>query len=127
MTNALASEQANSQSEEDKHDASDQMPPNRGIIEPVQGELYVSITLIVQTALDLGLVLFILRRDWENIFLTLAVIGLTVFPAFVLRRYRVYVPPEFQLIAAAFVFLTLFLGSARNFYYRFWWWDMVLH
>jgi len=115
MTNALASEQSNSQSEAESHCAAG------------HGRLYVTITLIIQAALALGLVLFMLRRDWENVFLTITVMGLTVFPAFVLRRYRVYVPPEFQLIAAAFVFLTLFLGSARDFYYRFWWWDIVLH
>ena len=26
-----------------------------------------------------------------------------------------------------FVFLSLFLGSAMDFYYHFWWWDLVLH
>jgi hypothetical protein len=55
------------------------------------------------------------------------VIGLVVFPELLLRRYRVHVPPEFQLVAAGFVFLSLFLGSATDFYYRFWWWDMALH
>ncbi len=85
------------------------------------------ITLVIQAWLAVGLVFFIVRRDWENVFLTATVIGLIVVPEFVLRRYRVHVPPEFQLIAAAFVFLSLFLGSARDFYYRFWWWDMVLH
>lgn len=85
------------------------------------------VTLVIQAWLAVGLVVFIVRRDWENVFLTALVIGLIVVPAFVLRRYRVEVPAEFQLIAVAFVFLSLFLGSARDFYYRFWWWDMVLH
>ena len=85
------------------------------------------LTLIIQVWLVVGLIVFIVRRDWENAFLTVLVIGLIVVPAFVLRRYRVHVPAEFQLIAAAFVFLSLFLGSARDFYYRFWWWDLVLH
>jgi hypothetical protein len=89
--------------------------------------IFVGLTLVIQAALVIGLVLFVLRRDWENVFLTLTVVVLIVVPAFVMRRYRVYVPPEFQLVAAAFVFLTLFLGSARDFYYHFWWWDMVLH
>lgn len=89
--------------------------------------IYVVFTLTIQAVLALGLILFAVRRDWENVFLTITVIGLTVVPAFVLRRYRVYVPPEFQLIAVAFVFLSLFLGSAQDFYHHFWWWDMVLH
>jgi hypothetical protein len=89
--------------------------------------LYVGLTVVIQAALLAGLVLFVVRRDWENVFLTLSVIVLDVVPAFVMRRYRIYVPPEFQLVALGFVFLTLFLGSARDFYYHFWWWDMALH
>lgn len=89
--------------------------------------LYVTLTLVIQALLVLGLILFLVRRDWENVFLTVTVIGLTVVPAFVLRRYRVYVPPEAQLTAAVFVFLAFFLGSARDFYDRYWWWDIVLH
>ncbi|MFM9995772.1 MAG: hypothetical protein ACKVU4_08230 [Phycisphaerales bacterium] len=87
----------------------------------------IVLTLLIQAALAIGLVLFVLRQDWENVFLTLVVIVLNVVPAFVLRRYRIYVPPEFQLIAAAFVFLSVFLGSAGDFYERYWWWDLVLH
>jgi len=85
------------------------------------------LTLVIQTWLAVGLVLFIVRRDRENVFLTLTVIGLIVVPAFLLKKWRIHVPAEFQLIAAGFVFLSLFLGSARDFYYRFWWWDIVLH
>lgn len=85
------------------------------------------ITLGIQVWLAVALVLFSVRRDWENVFLTLAVIGLIVVPAYVLKANRVFVPPEFQFIAAAFVFVSLFLGSAGDFYYTFWWWDMMLH
>ena len=74
------------------------------------------LTLVILVWLAIGLVVFIVRRDWENVFLTFTVIGLIVVPAFVLRRSRVYVPPEFQLIAAAFVFLSLFLGCACCFF-----------
>jgi hypothetical protein len=84
-------------------------------------------TLMIQGALAAGLIIFLLRRDWENVFLTVTVIGLILLPAFALRRYRIFVPPEFQFVGTAFVFLSLFLGSATDFYYRFWWWDVVLH
>jgi len=86
-----------------------------------------TLTILIQTAIAIGLVIFSLRRDLENVFLSLVVMALTLLPAFVWRRYRLYLPPEFQLISAAFVFLSLYLGSARDFYYRFWWWDIVLH
>ncbi len=104
-------------------DIADAVAGNQG--EPTR--LYAVLTIIIALVLVVGLVLFIIRRDWENTFLTLTVIMLIVGPAFLLRRSRIHVPHEFQLIAAAFVFLTLFLGSAGDFYYKFWWWDVLLH
>ena len=88
---------------------------------------YLSLTYVLQALLAVGLVLFLLCRNWENVFLTAVVILLTLVPAVLSRRYRVILPPEFQLVAAAFIFLSLFLGSALDFYYHFWWWDLALH
>src|SRR5688572_6441968 len=89
--------------------------------------IYLTLTLIIQVLLGVGLAIFLWRRDWENVFLTAIVILITLAPALLSKRYRIFVPPEFQLIAAAFVFLSLFLGSATDFYYKYWWWDIVLH
>jgi hypothetical protein len=89
--------------------------------------IYLALTYCIQGILGMGLLLFVLRRNWENVFLTAIVILLTLVPAFLFRRYRVVIPAEFQLVATAFVFLSLFLGSALDFYYHFWWWDLVLH
>ena len=94
---------------------------------PERQNIYATLTLVIQAFVTIGLILFLLRRDWENVFLTVLVLVLTLVPAFLLRRYRIYIPPEFQLVAAAFVFLSLYLGSARDFYYHFWWWDIILH
>jgi hypothetical protein len=87
----------------------------------------VRLTLLIQAALGVGLAVFLWRGDWENVFLTALVVGLTMLPALLARRHRVFIPPDFQLVSALFVFLSLFLGSAVDFYYRYWWWDMVLH
>src|SRR3712207_4847428 len=89
--------------------------------------VYVLMTAVIQALLGLGLALFVLRGDWENVFLTALVILLTLAPTFAWRRYRIFIPPEFQLVAVVFVFLSLFLGSAVDLYYHFWWWDVVLH
>jgi hypothetical protein len=94
---------------------------------PEERNLYLTITWVMQALLAIGLVLFLLRRNWENVFLTAVIIALSLIPAFLSRQYRVIVPPEFELIAVVFNFLSLFLGSALDFYYHFWWWDLVLH
>jgi hypothetical protein len=89
--------------------------------------LYLRLTWALQAILVLAMALFIWRRDWENVFLTSLVIALTLLPAYFDRRWRIILPPEFQFIAVLFTFLSLFLGSATDFYYKFWWWDVVLH
>jgi hypothetical protein len=94
---------------------------------PQSDRIPVLLTLVIQACFAIGLFVFLLRRDWENVFLTLTVILLIAVPAFLLRQQRIHVPPFFQFIAAMFVFLSLFLGSAQDFFYRIWWWDMVLH
>jgi len=98
-----------------------------GRADDANAHVYLLLTLGIQAVLAVGLLVYLLRRDWENAALTGGVILLTLAPAFVWRRWRVYVPPEFQLTSAAFCFLSLFLGSATDLYYRFWWWDALLH
>jgi uncharacterized membrane protein len=84
------------------------------------------LTLLIQAVLVVGMGLFVWRGDWQNVFLTLLVIALTMLPMF-LKRHRIIIPPEFQFVAALLLFLSLYLGSAQDYYYRFWWWDIVLH
>lgn len=90
-------------------------------------KLYLTITLAIQCLLTAAIVWYALLGDWQNMFLTAIVIALTLLPAVLHRRYSVLIPAEFQLVSAAFIFLSLFLGSAVDLYYHFWWWDIVLH
>jgi hypothetical protein len=91
------------------------------------GRLLFRLTLIMQAIVCIALAVFILRRDWENVFLTACVIALMLIPLLLRRRYGVFIPPEFQLVSAGFIFLSLYLGSVRGYYSKFWWWDVALH
>jgi hypothetical protein len=91
------------------------------------GRLYLRLTLIMQAIVAVALVVFIVRRDWENVFLTTIVILLMLIPIILRRRYDVVLPPEFQLVAAGFIFFSVYLGSVRGYYSKFWWWDIALH
>ncbi|HET9647083.1 MAG TPA: hypothetical protein VFP34_02490 [Microlunatus sp.] len=82
---------------------------------------------MIQLVLVAGVLIFIVVGDWANAVLTILVIVLTVIPQFLKRWFRVDVPPEFQLVAAAFVFCAVFLGTALGFYGRYLWWDTALH
>ena len=89
--------------------------------------VYRNLTLVIQGLLVLGVVGFVLLRDWPNALLTTLVIVLTLLPWLLRRWLRVDVPPEFQLVAALFVFCAIFLGTSLGFYGRFHWWDTALH
>ena len=92
-----------------------------------EGRLLVRLTLVMQAIVAVALVVFVLRRDWENVFLTAIVIVLMLLPLFLRRQFAVFIPPEFQLVWAAFIFLSVYLGSVRGYYGKFWWWDIALH
>ncbi|NQU49738.1 MAG: hypothetical protein HQ519_13890 [Planctomycetes bacterium] len=64
---------------------------------------------------------------WASATFTTLIVVLTMAPFLLGKRLRVFIPPEFELLAIAFVFATLFLGEVRSYYTRFWWWDIALH
>jgi len=62
---------------------------------------------------------------------SLAAAGLTVFllllPPLLARLLRVFMPISFRLVWWAFIFAAMYLGELHSFFYRFLWWDDMLH
>lgn len=85
------------------------------------------VTLVLQLILLLEAVFALWEQKWITAAFTLAIIGTTFLPLLLERRFRVYIPPQFQLLAIGFVFASLFLGEVMDYYTRFWWWDILLH
>lgn len=86
-----------------------------------------TVLLGMQTIMTIELILVLLNRQWFTSFLVFAIMLATLSPMILGRRFRVHIPPEFQLLAVIFVFASLFLGEIREFYHRIWWWDIALH
>lgn len=84
------------------------------------------LTFVLQAILFAGAVAAIWEQQWLNAVITLGIIVITLVPLF-LKRFDVFIPPEFELLAIGFVFASLFLGEVRGYYERFWWWDIALH
>ncbi|WP_111495230.1 MULTISPECIES: hypothetical protein [Marinobacter] len=85
------------------------------------------ITIALQLVLLVQAVFALIERQWMTAAFVLLIIGITFLPVLVERRFRIFVPPQMQLLAIGFVFAALFLGEVRGYYTRFWWWDIVLH
>jgi ABC-type Fe3+-siderophore transport system permease subunit len=63
---------------------------------------------------------------------SLAAIGfvtflLTLLPVMFSDRFAVKLPVSFVSMIVIFIFATIFLGEAANFYEQYWWWDILLH
>lgn len=89
--------------------------------------LQVWLALILQLAIVLVLVGALLERRWLLAFTAAVVFALTFLPAIIARQLRVQLPVEFTLINCLFLYAAFALGEVRDFYHRFWWWDLLLH
>lgn len=67
------------------------------------------------------------QRQWLAAVMTVTILLLTVAPVAMGRRFDVFIPAEFKLLAVGFIFASLFLGEVHGYYTRFWWWDVLLH
>jgi len=81
----------------------------------------------MQLVMLVGLVLSLYERQWFNALLIASIILLTLLPTILGRRFDVYIPPQFEVLAILFIFGSLFLGEIHGYYGRFSWWDVALH
>ncbi len=102
-------------------------PPSKAPKPRPAGWLHRRLTLGLQAILVLGTAAAVWQGQWLTALTTSAVIVSTTLPVLLGRRFRVFVPPEFEALAAVFLFASLFLGEVRGYYLRFWWWDIALH
>lgn len=86
--------------------------------------------MIVQMIWAVLLVAFVLalaEGRWSLAFVSAATFGLSILPVVASRRFGIRLPVRFFAWIVVFVFGTIFLGEAFDFYTRYWWWDVILH
>ncbi len=89
--------------------------------------IHRGVLFALQSMMLVELVLLLIDGQWFNAFLVITIMVTSLLPVVLGRHFRVYIPPEFQLLAIVFVFAALFLGEIQSYYIRYWWWDIVLH
>ena len=85
------------------------------------------VSLVLKGILVLEAGFAVWEQQWLTVGITVGILGITMIPLLIKRSFRVQIPPEFELLAIAFIFASLFLGEVRGYYTRFWWWDIALH
>ena len=73
------------------------------------------------------MVLQLLNRNYENVFLCVLTLLLLVIPSFVQVTFKVELPTTLEIIILLFIFAAEILGEISEFYLMFPFWDTVLH
>lgn len=81
----------------------------------------------IWAVLAIALVVALAEARWSLAFVSVATFALSLVPVLAQRRLGIRLPVRFFAWIVVFVFATIFLGEAFDFYNRFWWWDVVLH
>ncbi|WP_317054731.1 hypothetical protein [Roseovarius rhodophyticola] len=84
------------------------------------------LALIWVGLLTCALVALFLGR-WSLAFVSLATLVLSAMVPFLAKRFSLKLPIPFLLATTLFIFASIFLGEAFDFYERVWWWDLALH
>lgn len=69
----------------------------------------------------------LIEAQWLVAFTAGVVLLLTFLPAIIERQLDVHLPVEFSLLTCIFLYAAFGLGEVRQFYHKFWWWDLLLH
>jgi hypothetical protein len=87
-------------------------------------KLFIWILLAVMGA---EWIFLLINGPWLSLFLITLIIATLLAPHIFRKKIELEIPAEFHLMAVIFTFAALYLGEIRDFYARFWWWDIALH
>ncbi len=82
---------------------------------------------LIKASLFLAFVLSVLSANWTTAFVAILTFIATVIPTIISKNYNIRLPIGFEFLIVLFLYATLFLGEVRDFYFKFWWWDIALH
>ncbi len=91
------------------------------------GKFKIFITNFIKITLLLAIPLAVYEQNWMALFVTLLTLLLVFLPGIFEKKYNINLIDEFEVIIIIFIYAGLFLGEARGYYTRFWWWDSLLH
>jgi uncharacterized membrane protein YjdF len=93
----------------------------------VKRRAHLLVLLALELIMAVQLVLLALRGEVPQAVFVAAIMAVMAAPSVLRRHLPVEIPSEVEAVAVLFVFAALFLGEVRDYYQRFWWWDMTLH
>jgi hypothetical protein len=106
------------------------MLPKEEVAEVPQAQL-INLTrwigVFLKASIGLGALLLYIGGNYQAAFESIVIMAITFLPLLITRYFHIRIPLEFDTMAVIFIYMSLFLGEVQDFYFRFWWWDLVLH
>ncbi len=89
------------------------------------GQSYVVYLIWAVLVVELGVSLF--NGRYSLAFIALVTLSLSLAPVIFADRFHIRLPVHFFAGVVLFIFGTVYLGEAFDFYEKYWWWDILLH
>lgn len=99
-------------------------------------------TLLLSIVLNIGIGAFVVLQDGdvtkpevleelgkrgEFVFWAFVTFVLTYATRYIEKNRKIIVPDALELVITLFIYAGIFLSNQFNLYYKFWWWDDLLH
>lgn len=90
-------------------------------------KIMLIISYVIKFTLILAIPIAIYEKNYMTLFLSIMALILIFSPAMLKRNYKIILPTELEFILIIFIYGALYLGEIREYYFRYWWWDIFLH
>lgn len=87
----------------------------------------LSVYIIIRTLVILTLIIQIIHRSWESVFICGLTLILLLIPSIVEKKLNIELPKLLESIILIFIFSAEILGEIQNFYGIIPYWDTILH
>lgn len=92
-----------------------------------QNKRMAALYLVLRAFVIVTLVLQILNRQYENVYLCVLTLVLFMIPSFIEVNFHIEIPDTLEVIILLFIFAAEILGEIQQFYINFPYWDTMLH
>lgn len=90
-------------------------------------KLHIIISTIVRILISIVLVTSLYNHNFLLIFSSSIMLFISFLPSILLKKYKIFLPSELEIILSLFLYASFILGEMRDYYLRYWWWDLMLH
>ncbi len=92
-----------------------------------RNKVTVAIYVILRLAVIVAMVMSIVLKKYENLFVCVLALILFLVPSAVERRLNIELPSVLEIIILLFIFAAEILGEMNSFYIKYPFWDTMLH